>query len=46
MHLLLNGEQDGGLQPVVLDRVHGAGRPGAVLIGGAGVWIWMWRYPA
>ena len=37
MHLLLNGEQDGGLQPVVLDRVHGAGRPGAVLIGRAGV---------
>ena len=37
MYLLLNGKQDGGLQPVVLDRVHGAGCPGAVLIGGAGV---------
>ena len=37
MHLLLNGEQDSGLHLVVLDRVHGAGRPGAVLIDGAGV---------
>ena len=37
MYLLLNGEQDGGLRPVVPDWVHGAGRPGAVLIGGAGV---------
>lgn len=30
-------KQDGGLQPIVLDRVHGAGRPGTVLVGGAGV---------
>ncbi len=37
MDLLLNGEQDDGLKPVVLDRVHGTGRPGAVLVGGAGV---------
>ena len=37
MNLLLNRKQDGGLKPVVLDRVHGAGRPGTVLVGGAGV---------
>ena len=37
MYLLLDGEQDSGLQTVVLDRVHGAGRPGVVLVGGAGI---------
>lgn len=37
MDLLLNGKQDGGLKPVVFDRVHGAGRSGTVLVGGAGV---------
>ena len=31
MHLLLDGEQDGGLQAVVLDGVHGAGQPGSPL---------------
>ena len=36
-HLILDSEQDGGLQAVVFDRVHGAGRPGAVLVGGAGI---------
>ena len=35
--IILDSEQDGGLQTVVLDRVHGAGRPGAVLVSGAGV---------
>ena len=37
MYLLLNGEQDGGLQPVLFDRVHRAGRPGAVFVGRAGI---------
>ena len=37
MHLLLDGEQDGGLQTVMLDRVHGAGVFGHILVGGAGV---------
>ena len=37
VHLILDSEQNGGLQTVVLDRVHGAGRPGAVLVSGAGV---------
>jgi len=37
MHLLLNGKQDGSLQTVVLDRVHGAGQPGTVFISGTSV---------
>ena len=32
MHLLLNSKQDGGLQTVVLDRVHGASQPGTVFV--------------
>ena len=35
--MVLDSEQNSGLQTIVLDRVHGAGRPGTVLIGGAGV---------
>lgn len=37
MHLLLNGKQDGSLQTVVLERVHGAGQPGTVFISGTSV---------
>ena len=37
MDLLLERKQDSGLQSVVLDRVHGAGRMGTVLVAGAGV---------
>ncbi len=36
-HLILDSEQNGGLQTVVLDRVHGAGCPGAFLVSGAGI---------
>ena len=37
MHLLLDSKQDGGLQAVVLDRVHRAGFFGHILVGGTGV---------
>ena len=36
-HLILDSEQDGGLQTVVFDRVHGAGCPGAFLVSRAGI---------
>ena len=35
--MILDSEQNGDLQAVVLDRVLGAGRPGAVLVSGAGI---------
>ena len=37
MHLLLDSKQDSRLQVVMLDRVHCASRPGAVLVGRASV---------
>ena len=36
-YLILDGEQNGGLQTVVFDRVHGAGCTGAFLVSGAGI---------
>ena len=34
---ILDGKQNGGLQTVMFDRVHGAGCPGAFLVSGAGI---------
>lgn len=35
--MILGSEQNGGLQTIVRDRVHGAGCPETVLVSGAGI---------